>query len=316
MRLKTFMSTKTDQTEGGLASRQLRCFIAVAETLSFGKAADLLEVAQSGLSRQVKDLEARLGVRLLNRGRRSAVSLTEAGTALLREGLVGVRALDRAANSARQAARGQTGKVVIGFVASAALSGVLSKLLRTYREQYPQVGIDLEPMDSPAQIAALEDGSIDVGFLRPPPKIPVSIKIQIIHRDTMWLAFASEHPLAKKRIEPQHLSQETFIVPQFEEGSAFANQLAQIARAGSFEPRKIIHVKDFLVALTLAAAGYGTVPVPKSTLAINLPHLMFKQIQGKVQSVELAVAYSERRTSPAVAALVRNLTRLDLQHAP
>jgi len=292
-----------------LEGRPLRYFIAVAECLHFGRAADRLDIAQSALSRQVKVLEALLGVQLLNRGRRSAVRLTEAGEALLRDGNVGIKALARAANASRQAARGQTGRVAVGYVASAAFSGVLPQTLRNFRARHPQVEVALEPMESPAQLAALAEGLIDVAFCRPVEGFPPFIVGHAVQRESLLLVLGADHPLSKRRIEIKQLSNETFIVPQFEENSAFAQQLAGLARAGGFQPRNIIQAQDFLTAVTLAAAGYGIVLAPKSTLVLNIANLTFKSIHGYSVTVELNVLSVPRSASAAVTAFVNAAIR-------
>ena len=155
-----------------LDSHPLRCFVAVAHELHFGRAAEQLQLAQSALSRQIQALERELGVRLLNRGRRSAITLTEAGMALLGEAQLAIQQLDRAETTARRAARGEIGRLEIGYVVSAALSGVLPRTLERFRALRPDVQVQLVAMETPRQLEALRSGLLDVGFLRPGPPTP------------------------------------------------------------------------------------------------------------------------------------------------
>jgi len=150
-----------------LDTPSLQAFVAVAETLHFGRAADRLDRAPSVVSRQIRDLEQQLDTQLLRRGRRSAVSLTEAGAALLAESRTALAQLERAAVVARRAGRGELGRLAIGYVASAALTGVLPEALAAFRVARPDVAIELSALDTPRQWAALADGSLDIGFLRP-----------------------------------------------------------------------------------------------------------------------------------------------------
>lgn len=292
-----------------LESRQLRYFIAVAEQLHFGRASDKLDIAQSALSRHIKELERALGVRLFNRGRRSAVSLTEPGKALLSNSIIGVRQLERAAIAARQAARGQIGRVAVGYVVSAALSGVLPRTLERYHDRHEDVSIEVTAMETPAQLAGLEDGLLDVGFLRPRSAYPDGVIAHVVHRETMLLALAANHPLANKRIDLKNLSDQRFIIPQFDENTGFAEQLAQLASQGGFEPKTALRVRDFLTAITLAAGGYGVVPVPKCMLSLRMRNIIFKSIHGYTGIAELAVAYRARRASAAVSAFVDETQR-------
>ena len=113
--------------------RQLRYFVAVAEDLHFTRAADHLHVAQSALSLQVQQLEAQLGTRLLARSKRSAVALTDAGILFLIEARRALEQMERAEAVGQRAGRGELGHVAIGYVASAAISGVLSSTIQAYR---------------------------------------------------------------------------------------------------------------------------------------------------------------------------------------
>src|SRR5262249_2204313 len=111
-----------------LDARQLRYFIAVAEELHFARAADRLNVAQSAVSLQIKQLEEAFGARLLNRRKRAAVSLTEAGRLFLSEAVAAIRQLERAEQVGRLAARGELGRIEVGYVTSAAMNRILPNL--------------------------------------------------------------------------------------------------------------------------------------------------------------------------------------------
>ncbi len=297
-------------TTGMLESRQLRCFLGVAEALHFGRAADKLGIAQSALSRHVLELERSLGVRLLNRGRRAAVSLTEPGRAFFADALVGSRQLERARQAAHGATRGETGRIAVGYVASAALSGVLPAVLAAFRARQPLVRIELGPMETPRQLAALSDGLIDVALLRSRREYPSDVKAVVVHREPMLIAMAADHALARRRVDIGALADQTFIIPQFDENTGFAEHVAELASSGGFQPKNIVHVRDFLTAVTLAGAGYGVVPVPRCMLAINLRNVTFKRIQGYAGTAELAVAHHRHRLSAAAQRLVQVALRL------
>lgn len=283
-----------------LDSHPLRCFVAVAREQHFGRAADRLQLAQSALSRQIQGLERELGARLLNRGRRSVVTLTEAGAALLGEAQLAIQQLERAEATARRAARGEIGRLEIGYVVSAALSGVLPRTLERFRALRPDVQVQLVAMETPRQLEALRTGLLDVGFVRPRPSYPPGVAADIVHREALLLAVAADHPLARRRVDLAALAREDFIVPQFDESAGFAEHLAALAARGGFEPRIAHRVRDFITASAMAAAGYGVVLAPKSLTSISMHKVVCRNIEGYAAVAELAVA--RRATSLASAA--------------
>ncbi|ANB72137.1 hypothetical protein AYM40_06955 [Paraburkholderia phytofirmans OLGA172] len=121
-------------------SRQIKLFVTLAEDLHFARAADRLHIAQSALSEQIKKLETDLGVRLLNRNKRAAITLTNAGEVFLIEATAALRQLERADRVGRLAARGEAGQVALSYVGSAVTSGLLPNTLRAFRaSRYTQI---------------------------------------------------------------------------------------------------------------------------------------------------------------------------------
>lgn len=295
-----------------LATQQLQYFVAVASALHFGRAADQLGVAQSIVSRRIQQLERRLGVRLLNRGRRSAISLTTAGQTLLDEAATVLKQMERAEQSVRRAARGETGRVEVGYVASAALAGVLPEALARFRRRRPDVEINLTLMETPRQLDALRDGLLDIGFVRPRPAYPEGVAAGAVHREPMLLAMAEAHPLAARRIDAAALAAERFILPQFDESAGFAEHVALLGARGGFTPRIGRHVRDFISAISLAAGDYGVVLIPRCMAGIGIPGVVYKAIRDFDGIAELAVAHRPRTITPAASqflAVVRRTIR-------
>ena len=143
--------------------RELECFVAVAEELSFTRAAERLRLAQPPLSRHIKNLEEKLGVDLFERSRRS-VSLTTGGQAFMVEARTIFLQVGRAGEIARRAAEGETIKLEIGFV-SAVLSPELVEVFSEFREKHPQVQLNLHDRLPVEQMTALELGKLDIGFV-------------------------------------------------------------------------------------------------------------------------------------------------------
>jgi DNA-binding transcriptional LysR family regulator len=299
-----------------LDSRQLRYFVTVAAELHFGRAADRLHIAQSALSTQVKSLESRLGTRLLNRGRKSVVTLTEPGQTFLAEAKIALRQLDRAETVGKQAGRGEIGRIDIGYVASATLTGLLPQMLSSFYRLRPEVVVHLVGMETPKQLAALSDGFIDVAFVRPRPSYPDGLSGTIVHDEPLSIAFSSDHPLAKAEFGAAALANDTFIVPQFDETAGFGEHLTELAARGGFKPVAILRVRDFIGAISMAAAGYGVVPVPYSMRNLTLRNIVYRQVADYTDKVELALAYRKEGNSPATQSFITNSISVSRSDAP
>ena len=207
--------------------RQLRYFIAVAEELSFAGAADRLNVAQSAVSLQIKALEEAFGARLLNRCKRAAVSLTEAGRLFLSEAQAAIRQLERAEQIGRLAARGELGQIEVGYVTSVVMNRILPSLLREYRRSRPAVQLRLTAMETPRQLEALAEGRLDAALIRPRPGYAAGVAARVIYREAICVAFAADHPLARSHtLQAADLGNEAFIVPHV---ATFGSLLEQIA---------------------------------------------------------------------------------------
>jgi DNA-binding transcriptional LysR family regulator len=289
-----------------LDTRSLRYFIAVAEDLHFGRAADRLHVAQSAVSFQIKKLEDHFGTPLLRRSKRANVELTEAGRLFLVEAQSALRQLERAERIGTLAGRGEAGHVELGYVASAAPTGILPSFLDTFRTRHPDVRLHVTLMETPRQIAALADGRLDIGLIRPRPHYPDGVQAQIVHREGLCVALARDHPLASRAcLSAADLKDETFLIPHFDENAGFGASLTRLADTGGFTVGAAQRLSDFVTALCLAAGGYGVVLGPESMRQHGIDKLVFQPIRNFDEEVELALAFRSGATSPAARAFVR-----------
>ena len=149
-----------------LELRHYRYFHVLAQELHFARAAEKLNISQPALSQQVKWIEAEIGAPLLQRGGRK-VGLTKVGLALQEQASSILEQNERAHRHLLAVASGNVGSVDIGFVASAALSGILPRIVYDYRRAYPSTEVRVHEMDMLTQVAAVESGRLDVGFVRP-----------------------------------------------------------------------------------------------------------------------------------------------------
>src|SRR5580700_9206507 len=146
--------------------RQIRSFLSIAETLHFGRSAELIHLSQPALSLQIRSLEDEVGVRLFERNRRKT-TLTAAGVAFRDDAVAALAQLDQAIRRARLAANGKLGLLRIGFVSTVG-SELVADIVRRFRELNPEVAFSLRNILTAEQVQMLGAGSLDVGFLRQP----------------------------------------------------------------------------------------------------------------------------------------------------
>ena len=290
--------------------RWLTSFVAVAEELHFARAADRLHLAPSALSAQIRALESHLGVRLIDRGKRSRPALTSAGEAFLPEAQRTLEQVARARAVGRRASRGQVGRVEIGYVASAAFSGVLTRTLTTCAAAGSELGVIVRELETPAQLAALATGEIDIGFLRWRPRYPPGITAACLLAEDVLVAVPESGPLASyEAIPAAELRHERFVAPHFDEEHDFRDHVYQVGEHGGFSPSLAPPVRDFIAALTLVGSGLGTALVPASLHRAQVPGVALRPLADLRLTTRLVGAYRERETSPAVGVVVGRLRR-------
>ncbi|MBR0932464.1 LysR substrate-binding domain-containing protein [Bradyrhizobium jicamae] len=244
--------------------RQLRYFIAVAEELSFSRAARRLHVSQPPLSTQIKAMEDELGTQLLARTRR-AVELTQAGKLLLEHARRAVGELDLASETVRRAARGEAGVVRVGFTGSVPMLDMFAELFRTFRTLYPKVRIELRHMSTAKQLQALADAELDVAIMRPPLDFRAGADLQVhnIWHDRMMVFLPTHHPLAGRpgKLNVADLADYEF-VGMADSGCGAGDQAAMLCRRAGFAPRMVQEAHELRTVLSLVAAGIGLSILP------------------------------------------------------
>ena len=175
--------------------RHIRSFLSLAKTLNFSRTAEIIHISQPALSLQIQALEDEIGAKLFERDRRKTV-LTSAGTAFQREATGGLAQLEQAVQSARLAAKGKVGVVRIGFVSTAG-NQLLPRLIREYRALNPLVEFSLRNVLTADQGRMLEEGSLDLGFLRMPFVGGPTVEVIPIHQEPFVMVVPSSHPLAR-----------------------------------------------------------------------------------------------------------------------
>lgn len=278
--------------------RHLRYFVAVAEELHFRRAAERLHMSQPPLSQQVRALEAELGVELLRRNQRR-VELTPSGLAFLDDAREILARVDAAVAGTRRIAAGEVGELRVGFVGSA-MYGRVPELLRRFGERRPDVAVRLRELTSTAQVTALQESHIDVGFLRP-PVLAEGVTVEVIEREGVVLAVPADHDLARRRrIDLTDLTEESFITLSRSDGPGINVALTGAMAAAGAPFRIVQEVSELATAVGLVAAGVGVCVVPASLSALDRHDVAYRPLVGAAPAVELALARRTADDAPVV----------------
>ena len=244
--------------------RELECFIAVAEELSFTRAAEKLHLAQPPLSRHVRALEEKLGTPLFTRADRK-VALTSAGALFYEETRTVLPQLLRAGEATRRFASGETVTLRLGFV-SAVLSPELVDTLRTFREAHPEVQLKVQDASPAEQLEALRRGTLDGGFvgLEPRERTP-GIQFVSWRKEPLAAFVPTGHPLAaRKEIALRDLAGEALVAVSGGAAPAFAAFLREACGAAGFRPRIVVESPRAQAVAVMVAAGAGIAVLPAS----------------------------------------------------
>ena len=285
--------------------RRLRYFVAVAEELHFLRAAQRLHIEQSPLSRAIKDLEADLGVRLLQRTTRST-RLTRAGEVFLEEARRILAAVAQARASARDAAKGAKGRLTIGF-ADGIAHPRLSSLLARYRADADQVEIKVLQMSFEQQVKALHSGSLDAGFSFGGVK-KNGLQADAVWTDPVSAVLPAQQPLAAKpQIELKEVAREPLVLCGAKSASDRYTQLEAAILAASESPNVVDHAANQDVLLTLVGAGYGVgFVLGAQAETIRRPDIVVRPIASPPLLVKTYLLYRTDDLSRAVASFVEH----------
>ena len=275
--------------------RHFRYFLAVARHGHFTRAAEQLGIAPPTLSRQIQDMERELGVRLFERSQRE-VSLTAAGRALLTEAEQAVQQFDAAQLGAQRAGRGDSGRIELGYVASAAYSGTLQQQVSRFVQAYPDVQLNIREVPMLELPSLVDEGQLDLAYLRSPMELPQPLKAVALHQEDFVLALPASSRLNElKTISPSRLADETFILPEQISGTL------AIATQGNFTPRLGPQPGSLVAVLTLVSLGQGVAVVPASVVQrISLPQVNYRPIADAQASSWLSLVHRRFEKSPAV----------------
>ena len=285
--------------------RHLRYFMAVAEEKHVTRAAERLGMQQPPLSQQIRALERELDVQLFRRLPRG-VEPTAAGLAFLSDARAIVAQIDRAVATAKRTARGEQGRIAVGFTSSAPFNPFVPRVIRAYREAFPLVALMLEEGGTTELIEALRHERIDAAFVRTPLADRAGLVVQSLLEEPMVLALPRGHALARKKSASKALSLtalagETFVIYRRPSGPGLHDAIVSACNAAGFSPRIGQEAPRIGSTLNLVATGLGISLVPESLQLMRMDGVAFRRLAGAVQPK--APLYIAARRSEASAAV-------------
>jgi DNA-binding transcriptional LysR family regulator len=281
--------------------RQLHCFVTVAETLHFGRAAARLHMSQPPLSRHIAALEQELGVTLFERTSRR-VTLTAAGGQLLRDAHLLLATLEEMPGRARAASRGVTGEVKLGFTMYAA-NTVLPGLVRQFREQYPAVEIVLREKLPHELGAELLDNKLDVGITIQGETGP-GLETRRVWQEPLCAAIPASHPCSgAAMLRLAELREDAFILVSRSTTHVLHDTVLNSCRAAGFEPNVILETHLQQTIVSLVAEGLAVALVPDSMRRVRIDGLVYLPIANAPQICQV-VTWAPSNRNPSASAMI------------
>lgn len=279
--------------------RHLRYFVTLAETLHFARAAERLDIAAPTLTVQIQDLERHLGAQLFTRGTRQ-VALTGAGEVFLAEARAVLGQAEQAENAGRRAGRGEVGRVVLGYVASAVYGGVMQEQLSRFRAAWPGVKVTAQEVPMGELPGLVAQGQLDLGFVRLPLVLPPGLRAHVLFEDAFCVALPGDHGLvARHAVPPRDLADADFVAPEQVAGTH------EVARRGGFTARIVASPGSLVAVLMQVSLGAGVAVVPSVlTATVRIPNVAFRPFAGAPITSQVATIFRSREGAPAAAKLI------------
>lgn len=289
--------------------RQFRYFVTTAEELHFARAAERLGIAQPALSQQIKALEEQLGARLFSRANRR-VTLTEAGAAFLIEARLTLTSAEKAIRTAQDTARGESGRIDIGFVGSVMYEPRFPLMLKAYRSAHPGVQLLLHEMAILPQIESVEEQRLDVAVVRAPMPavLPDGVETFVLASQRLVAVLPRHHPLAQsKNLSLTQLAHDDFLAFDDPPGIGLGHSLLCLCREAGFEPDIQLRLSEVATLISLVAAGHGVSLIPETVAYLKLQDVQYVPLADTEPYSELVVIHRRFERSAAVRALLAKI---------
>jgi LysR family hca operon transcriptional activator len=288
--------------------RHLRYFIAVAEEGSFSNAAERrLHTAQPSLSRQIRDLELEVGVKLLERKARG-IALTAAGRVFLDHARLALLQIEAAGEAARRAEQPEKPGFVVGFLAGQEVVW-LSEALRILREEAPDIEITLLSQSSAELAEALMQGKVDVALLRRETQT-TGLAFKFLIKEPLVAILPTGHRLAaRKKVRPQDLARETFISPA-RRAPVLRSVINDYAAKVGITLKQKYDAENISGGMSLVVSTGGVTLLPLYVQNMLIPSVVARPLQGEIPTIDLVMGYNKSNTSPLLKQFVSRADEL------
>ncbi|HFF2158487.1 TPA: LysR substrate-binding domain-containing protein [Pseudomonas aeruginosa] len=290
--------------------RHLRYFIAVAEELHFGRAAERLGISQPPLSQQIQALEEEIGARLFERTNRR-VELTDAGRLFLDESRQVLAQVDKAVLLARRAHLGELGELKIGFTSSAPFTSTIPSSIHAFRKAYPDVHLDLQEMSSRQVLKALLEESLQVGVIRP-LALPDAVHWVELFREPLVAVLRADHPLAagsEDGLAIAALAEESFVFFPRSYGTGLYDQVIALTRQAGFSPRIAQEASEAMTIIGLVSAGLGVSILPASFRRTRVDGVVYRTLSDPEATTAVWLVRRQNEGSPLALSFIDLVTR-------
>ncbi|MCG8543104.1 MAG: LysR substrate-binding domain-containing protein [Alphaproteobacteria bacterium] len=284
---------------------QLQRFVAVAEELSFRKAAARLRVSQPSLSESIRQLEEELDTQLLMRSRQS-VEITKSGLIFLERARLILSQINEAAGLTRAISQGMSGHIAVGFNPTASYD-VLPSILRRYHERFPTVSVGFEELPTAEQQDALHQKRIDVAFFLAPAVAKRGVRQEIFWKEPLTVVLSEDHPLSRKsEICLGELRHERFVFLPSRQGTGYQARVLYACQEAGFAPNVVHQVDRVHNLVSLVAAGMGIALCPSSLRRFEPPGVAFRRLKdaSSLFYVEFGIACREDDRSALTASMI------------
>src|SRR6202048_1245712 len=293
--------------------RQIRSFLSIAETLHFGRTAELIHLSQPALSLQIRALEEEVGVRLFERTR-PKTPLTGAGFAFRDDAARALSQWDQAIRRARLAANGKLGLLRIGFISTAGIE-IVPNITRQFRELNPEVELSLRAVPTADQVRMLETGSLDIGFLRLPIGGHSALDVVTVHREPFVLVVPASHKLAKRKsVRLSEVSGQDFVMYERAYAPGFHDLIVGMLRDARIVPNVSQTAAEISTLISLVDAHMGLAILPASAVKHSVASVIACGIIDHIPMSEIGIAVS-KRVQAAVVDNFRSFALKDLGQA-
>jgi len=295
--------------------RHLRYFLAVAEHLSFGRAAIALHTAQPSLSQQIRRLEDEVGGRLFERTKRY-VALTPLGAELRSEAQSIIEAADRLVIRLKDRSGAPRGKLRVGTIAPATV-GVLPQVLPSFHKAFPMIELALATVSLDEQVSALLEREIDVGILRA-PVTDRRIQIVPIAVEYFCACVPAKSALAKRaKVTMRDLRDQTLIMLQAERGGSFNQNIAALLERHRIEPAEIVQASDVDAVFAMVASGLGLSLSSTVFCGMSLDGLVYRRLTPQTEIGTMILACRrDRQAVPVIRTFIDHVSGLRLVFRP